>query len=172
MSKKSVENNFLSNIENWCNHRPLLWKALQSTKGDVCEMGCGYGSTLYLREYCDTYKRKFTSLESVKEWAEKFDSTFVHDWQDYKHDNYDVLLIDHAPGERRHADIRNLKDKAQIIVIHDSEPEATGYMLYEIWHLFKYRCDLKTSGAWATAVSNYYDVTQWKGTNIANYELS
>lgn len=172
MSKKKIEKNFLSNIENWCNHRPLLWKALESTNGDVCEMGCGYGSTPFLKEYCEFSKRNFLTLESTQEWALKFESTFVEDWANYEHKEYDVLLIDHAPGERRYVDIENLKDKAKIIVIHDSEPEATGYMLDKIWHLFKYRCDVKTDGAWATAVSNSYDVTQWKGESIADFLIS
>lgn len=172
MNKKEIEKSFLENIENWCNHRPLLWKALKATKGDVCEMGCGYGSTPFLRDFCEAYNRKFITLESSQEWATKFQSTFVEDWEQYVHQDYDVLLIDHAAGERRHIDIANLKDRAKIMVIHDSEPAATGYMLDKIWHLFKYRCDLKTDGAWATAVSNFYDVTKWSGEVIANYTLS
>lgn len=172
MNNKSLEKKFLENVENWCNHRPLLWKALQQTKGDVCEMGCGYGSTPYLREYCTIKKRNFLSLESDNEWAQKFNSVYVPNWEDYLHNDYDVLLIDHASGERRHIDIANLKDKSKIMVIHDSEPEATGYMLDKIWHLFKYRCDLKTSGAWASAVSNFVDVSKWKGEEIAGFSIS
>ena len=162
---------FLENIENWSNHRPLLYLALQETTGTVCEMGCGYGSTEQLRAYCSN-KRQFISLESNQEWANKFNSTWVGDWETYQHSDYDVLLVDHAPGERRHIDIANLKDKAKIIVIHDSEPQATGYMLDRIWHLFKYRVDIKTDGAWATAVSNQIDITKWKGRKLANYTIS
>ena len=113
-----------------------------------------------------------TSLESDESWAKKYDSQFVSDWSEYNHEDYDVLLIDHASGERRHIDIMNLANKAKIMIIHDSEPEATGYMLDKVWHLFKYRCDLKTSGAWATAVSNFIDVTEWKGIEVANFTLS
>lgn len=172
MNKKEIEKKFLENIENWCNHRPLLWKALLSTEGDVCEMGCGYGSTPFLRDYCEAHNRKFITLESSKEWSIKFQSEYVEDWEQYAHKYYDVLLIDHAAGERRHIDIANLKDKAKIMVIHDSEPAATGYMLDKIWHLFKFRCDLKTDGAWASAVSNFVDVSKWKGEEIAGFLIS
>lgn len=172
MIDKSIDEKFLEGVQNWDNHRPLLWKALKETSGDVCEMGCGYGSTPFLREYCKVYKRNFLTLESSQEWASKFDSTFVPDWEEYNHNDYDVLLIDHAAGERRHVDIANLKDKAKIMVIHDSEPQATGYMLDRIWHLFKYRCDMKTDGAWATAVSNFVDVTKWKNETIAGFLIS
>jgi len=30
-------------------------------------------------------------------------------------------------------------------------------MMDKIWHLFKYRVDVKSKGAWATAVSNTID---------------
>lgn len=168
----NMQSNFLKNIENWSNHRVLLWLALKETTGTVCEMGCGHGSTNYLSEYCKKNKREFISLEGSKEWAEQFNSIYVEDWEKHEHKEYDVLLVDHAPGERRHVDIANLKDSSKIIVIHDSEPEATGYLLDRIWHLFKYRVDVKTNGAWATAVSNHIDITSWKGKTVANNLIS
>jgi len=170
--KAQIDVKFLDGIKNWCNHRPLLYKALKATDGLVCEMGCGHGSTPFLYEYCKIYSREFISLESDKDWARKYSSIYVANWEQYEHTDYDVLLVDHAPGERRHIDIMKLANSAKIIVIHDSEPEATGYMLDTIWHLFKFRCDLKTNRAWATAVSNIYDVSKWSGECVANYTLS
>jgi hypothetical protein len=166
---------FLENVKNWDNHRPLLWLSLEATKTSekpVLEMGCGEGSTPYLKEYCEKNNRTLISYDFNKEWADKYNAIHVEDWDAIQHYYYSVILIDHSPGERRYIDIENLKDKAKIIVIHDSEPEATGYMLDKVWHLFKYRCDVKTDGAWATAVSNSFDVTQWKNESIAGFLIS
>lgn len=148
---------FLKNITNWNNHRPLLWWALQHTKPSslpVLEMGCGDGSTPYLKQYCKRSRKRLISYDYDKEWAAKFGATHVTDWDSIQHEQYSVVLIDHSPGERRHIDVEMLADKAEYIVIHDSEPSADhGYQLSKVWHLFPYRRDLITDGAWATIVS-------------------
>lgn len=147
---------FLKNVQNWDNHRPLLWWALEQTKDldlSILEMGCGEGSTPYLTEYCKKNKKNLISYDYSKEWADKYNAVHVTDWDSINHENYSVILIDHSPGERRHIDIEKLKDKCEYMIIHDSEPAAYGYMLDKIWHLFPYRKNLKTEGAWATIVS-------------------
>ncbi len=166
MTKKK----FLDGVQNWNNHLHLLHPALEATTGDVIEMGLGFGSTQQLHDYCGA-KRKLYSFDHNTEWVEKFKHletdthklSTAHDWDDV-HKNYpnpDVILIDHAPGERRWIDIEKYAHSAKIIIIHDSEPAATGYMLDKIWHLFKYRADWKSPGAWASVVSNHVDVTSW-----------
>lgn len=164
---------FLKNLQadNNDNHRVLLWKALEATKGDVVEFGAGWGSTEHLRAYCKHYERDFTSFDNGLEWAKLHNSTYVpnNNW-DSVHAWGSVILLDHAPGERRGDDMARLKDKFEIIVVHDSEPVGAGNYGYEKhWHLFKYRADVRTEGAWATAVSNTIDVTKWDGfTAIGN----
>lgn len=155
-----TKDDFLKDVANWSNHRNLLYPALEATTGIVVEFGCGEGSTPYLREYCSYRNREFFSFESDPKWAEKQDSIHVPSWDNVSLEEVDVLLIDHAPGERRCVDIEKYANIAKIIVIHDSEPEATGYMLNKIWHLFKHRIDFKSNGAWATAVSNFIDVSK------------
>lgn len=160
---------FLQNIENWCNHRPLLWWALQQTSGTILEMGCGDGSTPHLKEYCKKTKRKLISYDYDREWANKYNAIHVIDWDSINHEeNYSVILIDHSPGERRHIDIIKLADKCDYMIIHDSEPQATGYMLDKVWHLFPYRKNLITDGAWATIVSKRNEIPEIniKGFNI------
>ena len=51
---------FLKNLQadNNDNHRVLLWKALECTKGEVVEWGAGWGSTEYLRSYCKIFERE------------------------------------------------------------------------------------------------------------------
>ena len=73
-----------------------------------------------------------------------------------------LVFIDHAPGERRKIDIARFADKAQIIVCHDTEPAADhGYKMRVELKKFKYLIDYESDGAWATAVSNFYDVTKF-----------
>lgn len=144
----------LADVCGWNNHRPLLlWALDHSSSLPILEMGCGDGSTPYLQQAAKELGRKLYSYDSDKAWADKFNAVHVIDWDSVKHDNYSVILIDHAPGERRYIDIAKLKDSCEYMVIHDTEPEATGYMLDRIWHLFPYRRDLKSSSAWASIVS-------------------
>lgn len=156
---------FLKDVQNWDNHRHLLWEALEATTGDVVEMGMGQGSTPFLHKYCKDAGRKLFSYDNNLEWSSKFESyawtghsiTHLVDWDtvSVKHPSPSVVLIDHAPGERRYIDVQRFANTAQTIVIHDSEPEATGYMMDRIWGLFKYRKDHTSPGAWATYVSNF-----------------
>ena len=165
---------FLKEMSGDNNHRLLLWDALKATKGNVVEYGSGWGSTSYLSKYCKDAKRTFLSYDNGKDWAAKHGSTFVpnNDWGSINPTG-GVVLIDHAPGERRWEDIQKLKDSFEIIVLHDSEPVGAGDYKYEkIWHLFKYRVDVKTEGAWASMVSNTIDVTQFKGNSFGKYTIS
>lgn len=174
----ALKDYFCKGVQGWDNHRPLLWLALEATKGDILELGMGNGSTPFLHVYSEQNRRFLRSCDYVGEWVEKFKALrgefhrvmHVPDWDSlYLHpDVYSVVLVDHSPGERRWVDIQKLEESklAEIIVIHDTEPEATGYMLEKIWPLFKYRVDLKSPGAGAmsSAVSNTFDVRPWAGT--------
>lgn len=153
---------FVGEVENWDNHRVFLWDALQLTKGLVIELGMGKGSTNQLHEYCYQEGRELRSYDYDQEWAEAYYHlrtelhTIEHcpDWNKISIE-CDLLFVDHSPGERRWVDIERAANKAKIIVIHDSEPEATGYMLDKVWPLFKYRKDYTKFPAWTTMVSNF-----------------
>ena len=181
---------FLKDVNDWSNHRFLLWLALEETQtGPVLELGCGDGSTPFLHEYCKANKRKLYSFDTEQTWIDQFsqyatkDHTFtriINNWHIAKDicPNPSVILIDHAPGERRIVDISRFEDEAGIMVCHDTQPKPTGadYGYERIWHLFRYRVDLKVDmnpelyrgqkhhRTWASAISKRYDVTKWKGT--------
>jgi len=157
-----TKDEFLKDVGNWSNHRYLLWEALEKTTGRVVEFGSGEGSTKFLSKYCQDNKRDFLSFDSNLEWANNTGAQFISNWDRLDLQNIDVLLIDHAPGERRWIDIEKYKDIAKVIVIHDSEPSGHGYMLDKIWHLFPYRIDTETTGAWATLVSNHFKKETWE----------
>lgn|SRR3990167_524894 len=185
--------NFLKEVSDWNNHLPLLWLALEETKdsnGDVMEMGMGDGSTRQLHEYCKENKRVLYSFETDEDWMKRFIdlhgknhimTRIINDWHIAKDICPDpsVILIDHAPGERRIVDVKRFAEvKDCILVLHDTQPPPTAadYGWEKIWHLFKYRVDLTCpvnpepapdgtlhNRTWASAVSNSYDVTKWKG---------
>ena len=163
---------FLEGVTGWNSYKPFLFKALENTKGNVLELGMGEGSTQLLHDYCLNKDRMLVSIDNTKEWADKFKHLDCHHHMTIHSDNWDetfkgimtykwgVVLVDHAPGEHRHKAIELLKDNTDIIVVHDSQPEATGYMLDKIFHLFKYKVDYKEFGDWATMLSNTIDITK------------
>lgn len=167
---------FLEGVSDPDNHRPLLWLAFELTKESklpVAEFGAGYGSTKYLRQYCNDEKREFVSFDSNAEWAKQWSSIHTDNWLDpnlYK--KYSVVLIDQAPGEYRHESMKILKEDAEIIVVHDAEPDySMGYRLEEIWHLFKYRVFVKGEKIWSAAVSNHINLEEKTGQSIGNFKI-
>lgn len=163
---------FLKDVANWDNHRFLLWPALEATTGEVIEMGMGQGSTPFLNQYCKDANRKLFSYESSLEWAMKFQDMIteahriyhVMDWDIVarQHPGPDVVLIDHAPGERRKTDISLFAWKAKFIVCHDTEPAADhGYQMRAELSKFKHIKEYQSPGAWSTVVSNFIDVSKF-----------
>ena len=171
----------------------------QSTK-KILELGCGEGSTPYLNKYIQDDNRNLISFDTNPEWLNKFsymqsekhkfvfqpdNFTFdaknnewydrtpeITNWLDeVTEDGVSVCLVDHACGERRHSDIKRIYQKCDIMVIHDSEPQATGYMMNKIWNLFSYTLHFKKFGAWATLVSNKYDVSKFNNLELKNFIL-
>ena len=182
MENSKMKDKFIP-TNNDLSYYPLLFLAMEETlKGDIIEMGCGHGSTALLHDYCQKNGRFLYSYEEKMEWFNKFTHLengkhslfFVKNWDDvkYLHELPAVVFIDHAPGERRKEDIVNFKD-CGIIVCHDTEPAADhGYQMRQHFSLFKYVVEIKTNGAWATALSNEYDLTKWKGQTFGNYIVS
>lgn len=188
-----IKEYFFDGLNDWNNHIPLLWLALEETKkGDVIEMGCGDGSTRQLDKYCLDKKRQLYSFETDLNWMNKYTSmeslghTFFHidNWDAAKKicDNPSVILIDHAPGERRIVDVMRYKDIQGVLVLHDTQPPPTAadYGYEKIWKEFKYVVTLDAgknpdpnipdNRTWASAVSNTVDITKWKGLTFKDGE--
>lgn len=159
---------------------PLLKEAIDATKGDVLELGTGHGSTQLLHDYCK--KRNLFSFDEKPEWLNKFTHlesdrhglTLITDWRFVKESwpNAKVIFIDHAPGEDRKQMILDFRYTKGIIVCHDTEPAADhGYQMRQHFPLFKYVVEVKTNGAWATAMSNEIDITKWIGKEYGRYKI-
>lgn len=162
---------------------PLLYKALQETKGDVLEMGMGFGSTPLLNEYCKKKARKLYSFDFNLGWKEKFDhllsdshqSFLVKDWDCVfnNHADASLIFIDQSPGERRKIDLELFRNTKGIVVIHDTEPTGAGdYRVRPLFHHYRYVVEVQTEGAWATALSNEIDITKWIGEKFFDYTIS
>lgn len=169
-------------INNDLSYYPLLFKALEETKGDVLELGTGHGSTKLLHDYCGD-KRMLFSYDEKYEWLIKFTYLetkdhildLIEDWRAVIKENPEasVVFIDHAPGEDRKQMILDFKDSKGILVIHDTEPAADhGYQCRQHFPLFKYKVEVKTNGAWATALSNEIDITKWDGEKFGDYTIT
>jgi hypothetical protein len=169
-----MRHRFIDNLSHWNSYLPLLWEALESTKGDVIELGMGDGSTEKLHEYCRQNSRKLFSYESNEAWYRKFEklNTVDHrleyvgpNWQpmiENHRGEVGVLFSDEAPGEMRKYNISMFCNIAQVIVAHDTEPSNDGgYKFSLIKPLFKYIKHFQFQGADATAFSNFIDVTKW-----------
>lgn len=169
---------FLKNIGHYGSHRHLLWPALEATNDPennhpVLELGCGDESTPFLKQYCKDNRRILRSFDSNKEWAEKHDSIYLPDWDEFQwfyQNQYSVVLIDEAPGEHRKValELFSLHQNFDIIIIHDSEHvgwNSSDYQVRPLFSRFKYVKDLPSEnlgGPWTTALSNHIDVTKFE----------
>lgn len=162
---------FLNKMNAYGSHRTLLWNALEDTKHlgkPVLELGSGPASTPFLRTYCSDNNLGLFSYDNSPHWAAVMKVEFVPDWDKmtFWKDDFSVVLLDLAPGEYRKVALMKLK--ADIIVIHDSEPvgwNASDYQVRPLFNKFKYKIDdiaTQKGDPWTTALSNTIDVSKWK----------
>ena len=157
--------------KNYSTHIPLFIRVLLESEGDVVEFGGGIYSTPFLHWFCKYQNRKLTTYENhpdYYEYEKKFQSNlhrvkFVKSWDDINIDErVGIVFIDHHPSNRRSVDAIKFKDKADYIIIHDTERDDDSYDYSRIWPHFKYRYDYKDAKPYTTVVSNVIDVTQWQ----------
>jgi hypothetical protein len=147
-------------------HIPALIKAVEVTDGPVLELGCGISSTPFLYWLCRDQDRQFVSYDNDQKWIKTvgYPTQFVENWDktDIDSIHWSVALLDHRPGERRPEDAIRLKDKADFIILHDSEPELDKFYGYEkIYPLFKYRFDYTKFLPHTTVLSNLVDIKKY-----------
>jgi hypothetical protein len=148
-------------------HLPLLARAFEETQGPVVEFGTGYYSTTYLHWLCGIFNRKLLSVDSNYEWYTKMLDLKCdyHDIIIVDNYNYDLapvddtywglVFIDHSPALRRPVEAIRMKDNAEIIVLHDTEPRTfEGYGWGTMFPQFKYRYHYDKIKPWTSAVSN------------------
>lgn len=149
-------------------HLPILVKILERTEGKVLDLGMGL-STVVMHMMAAQTKRPIVSYESERVWynahlAYKSDFhqlKFIKDWDKADIDIYhwDVVLIDHHPARRRVVEVKRLADKANYILLHDSDLFNKYYTKSGIYSLFKYRYDYKKCYPNTVVLSNFVNLS-------------
>lgn len=154
----------------WSSHIPMLVKMLQNSSGPVLELGMGLFSTPVLHWMCQDLDRKLVSYENEEKYF-KIDLDYqnpnhevklVENWDDAEIDNthWGMILVDHAPASRRKVDIRRLANKADFLIVHDTQPEDERFYKYHwVFPEFKYRYDYTKASPNTTILSNFIDLS-------------
>ena len=127
-------------------HRPLLTDLVKNTTGHIIEFGCGNCSTVLIKNLIKNTNRKLISLESNKEWLNKFihleDDNhkffFVDANKDYDNDNtaniwinfiknneiinnmtFEICFIDQSPWTARTHTLNYFKNSCKYLIVHD-----------------------------------------------------
>ena len=139
-------------------HQVPLIAAVLQTKGPVIEFGMGHYTTPLLHQLCCNNRMLF-SIEASREYAEQFEYLRTprhaiiyvenHDWTqadrilDKISDRWGVVFVDHGDMEARAPAILKFKDRAELIVVHDSnvrtEEGKSAYDYDEAFALFTHR---------------------------------
>ncbi len=155
----------------WGSHIPLLIKIFEMSKGSVLELGTGIFSTPLLHMLCMDKNRMLVSYDNDKGYidlhkefvSDMHQIKFVEDWDkaDIENKKWGMVLIDHAPEERRIFEVRRLVNSAEFIIIHDSNGRFNNrYHYRQIYPLFKYRYEYGKMMPHTTVLSNFFDVSK------------
>lgn len=162
---------------------PLLASVLAvAPPGPVLELGAGNFSTLLLSEMCRAMGRTLVTFEADADWLTRFDDLGAQTppfdgWQCFlggigsesfarrKYDHWAIVLVDHAAGPGRTDAIEFLRDRADYIVVHDTNNSFfTG--VDDTLSTFRHRFDYTALCPTTTVVSETrpYPPGRWKVT--------
>jgi len=150
----------------WSSHLPILYRVLPLVEGPVLELGVGFYSTAYLHWFCEDKGLKLESYEKEDKYYRLFRRfrnnnhkvIYVDDWDKVDFNkHYGLVFIDHG-ADRRAIEAIRLADKADYVIIHDTEEESDFYYnLKQVWPHFKYRKDFKFLPR-TTVLSNFKEL--------------
>lgn len=167
------ENNMFNVTVGHGSHLPVLMKTMEvSNSGPVLEIGMGFYSTSYLHWKCYMQGRELDSYEDNGPFIDKFkrlktDSHRIHLINSYDElstdGHWSVVFIDHGPNTRRITEIERFADKADYMIIHDTEARRKDvYSYHKVLPLFKYRYDFKGTYPETSVVSNFKNLEEFK----------
>ncbi len=121
-------------MDQWATHLPALMACAAATKGPILECGAGIWSTPILHALCAPSKRPLLTVESNGEWIERFrylaspshELQAIVDWNVLPEGKWSVAFVDHGQAPRGPV-IAALRERAGIVVMHDSECDYCGY---------------------------------------------
>lgn len=129
-------------IYNWrsvyTTHQPVLNAVARRCDGPIAEFGCGHGSTPLLHEIARQRGLRLLSLEDDQDWLSTFQPNLetpwhefrlVEDWQEELsrpewREQWGLIFIDNEPWEARAAAAKAVHDRAEYVIIHDSDYAA------------------------------------------------
>jgi len=135
----------------------------------VLELGVGWNSTPLLHWLCKEKGIQITSVESEKDWLNKF-LMYMEDGHNFIYNKFDkpldfegemgLVLIDHRPARKRRSSAKYFADKAEFVLLHDSElADNPAYKYTGVYGNFKYRYEYKGVGKPYTMIlSNTIDI--------------
>ena len=114
-------------------HQKFLTHYVQKTKGDILELGTGFGSTPMLLKLLEGTGRKLVSVDHNQEWIDKMKSVcppsenhqylFTSNWCgtiiELAKRSWSIVFIDQNPWEARAISLYAFKDIAEYTVVHD-----------------------------------------------------
>lgn len=154
----------------WSSHLPILIKVLTMAQGPALELGMGPFSSPVMHWLCLDQKKILTSYDNNKDYHkanlsfanDKHGIFLTDDWDNIPiyNTHWGVVLVDHSPDYRRKEEIKKLANKADYIVVHDTQSsEEKLYHYEEIYPLFKYRYNYKRQKPYTTVLSNFKDLS-------------
>ncbi len=147
----------------------MLIKCINATNGPVMELGGGYFSTPLLHWMCREKKRYLLTYdddESYFPFIKGFRSgnhrvRLITDWDsiDTK-THWSVVLVDHGNSmQQRVKSIIKLKDKADFIVVHDTDHRKFKPLAADLYKQFKYVHHWNDCSPQTSILSNFYNIT-------------
>lgn len=159
----------MGNIGDYGSHFPILAAAVYRTHGPILEAGCGDWSTPLLH-YMSSGERNILSLDNDASWLARFHADYERDWHVFEHvrdwrthdfladAHFGVAFVDCSPGEERIQVIQRLRDRADLIIAHDSERDyGTGanYGYEKIRPLFHHVSEWRRYRPYTLILSNF-----------------
>ena len=147
-------------------HIPVLAAAVAMARsGPVLELGAGEFSTALLHAVCAATNRRLVTIDHDPNWVARFAAyrsenhrVETMSWDNIPSEQWAVVFIDHAPAERRKIDIENLRERCELMVIHDTEDYRYEYT-DALFGKFTYRIDYKRLVPWTTILSMTRDLS-------------
>ena len=161
-------------------HFPFLATAIARTDGPILECGAGWGSTPLIHYL--GMGRQILTLETDMDWLATFDGyrSETHKMAQIRADGHHpqiaawknfadaslvprwgVVFLDQSPGEARVPVALSLRDKADLIIVHDREADEPGaggnYGWKQLDGIFKYQRIVKRLRPWTGIYSNVMD---------------
>lgn len=154
-------------------HFPVLAAMVAKTTGPVIEFGMGDWSTAMLHLMCEG-RRPLHSVDTDLQWINQYrwmecDShEILHvpeesiiDYAKNIKGGYSVAFVDNKPGESRKDVISAMKQKANFIVIHDSEKDfgcAADYKYESVIPEFRFKYEFRRYRPYTLVLSDFLPI--------------